>query len=102
MSNTKAAAMPMPAPTPAPKGLIGVCEVVEEAEGETAGNVGGKLGVEDIRELEVVVAAFVVAGEFEVVTATLDEEFGRIVEEVIAASEKTRDEVSQQFARERL
>lgn len=103
----------MPAPTPAAKWLVGVCEVEDEVVGEVAGRIVGNVGVEDTRELEVVVVvsinveklevavvAFVDAEKLEVVTATLGEEFGRTVEEVIAAREKIRDEVSQQSARE--
>ena len=104
-------------------------EVVGEVAGRIVGNVGvedtrelevvvedtrePEVVVEDTRELEVVVVvsinveklevavvAFVDAEKLEVVTATLGEEFGRTVEEVIAAREKIRDEVSQQSARE--
>ncbi len=126
MRNSRAAAMPMPTPTPAAKWLVGVCEVEEEVGGEVAGKIVCKVGVEDTRELEVVVvvsidvekleAVVVVSVDveklevvvvvsvdaewLEVVTATLGEEFGRTVEEVIAAREKIRAEVSQQSARE--
>ena len=139
MRNSRAAAMPMPAPTPAAKWLVGVCEVEEVVEGEVACKIVGKVGVEntrelevvvvvsidveklevvvvasvdveklevvvvasvDVEELEVVVVAAVDAEKLEVVTAALGEEFGRTVEEVMAAREKIRDEVSQQSARE--
>ena len=118
MRNARAAAMPMPAPTPAAKWLVDACEpegeVDGEVEGEVEGNVEGEVegevvgkpmgkgGVEDTEELEVVVVASVDAEKLEVVTATLEEEGGRLVEEVIAAREKIRDAVSQQFARVRL
>ena len=124
--NSKAATMPIPAPTPAAKWLVGVCEVEEEIEGEVAGKIVGKVGFEDTRELEVVVAvsidvemlevvvavsinlgklevvvvASADAEKLEVVAATLGEELGRTVEEVIAARKKIRDEVWQQSARE--
>ena len=114
MRNSRAAPMPMPAPTPAAKWLVDACElegvaegeVEREVEGEVEGKVVGKLvgkgGVEDTEELEVVVVASVDAEKLEVVTATLEGEVGRIVEEVIAAREKMRDEVSQQSEREKL
>ena len=51
MTNTKAAAMPMPAPMPAPKGSDGVCKVEEEAEGEVIGKIVSKVGLEDTTEL---------------------------------------------------
>ena len=126
--NSKAATMPIPAPTPAAKWLVGVYEVEEEVEGEgeVAGKIVGKAGFEDARELEVVVAvsidvemlevvvavpisvgklevvvvASADAEKLEVVAATLGEELGRTVEEVIAARKKIRDEVWQQSARE--
>ncbi|KAK0507332.1 hypothetical protein JMJ35_010370 [Cladonia borealis] len=110
--------MPTPAPTPAAKWLVDAFElggeaegkvegemegeVEGEADGKVAGKTVGKGGIEDTKELEVVVVASVDAEKLEVVTATLEEEGGRLVEEVIAAREKIRDEVSQQFARERL
>ena len=116
--NSRAAPMPTPAPTPAAKWLVDAFElggeaegkvegemegeVEGEADGKVAGKTVGKGGVEDTKELEIVVVAPVDAENLEVVTATLEEEGGRLVEEVIAAREKIRDEVSQQFARERL
>lgn len=90
---SRAAAMPMPAPTPAAKWLFDVVELEGEAVGEVVGEVAGRIGVEDTEELEVVVVASVDPEKLEVVTAAVEEEFGRIVEEVIAAREKTRDEV---------
>ncbi len=103
MRNSRAAAMPMPAPTPAAKWLVDAGKVEGEMEGKAKGEVAGKIvgkgRVEDTKELEVVVVASIDAEKLEVVTATLEEEFGRSVDEVIAAREKMRDEVSQQFAR---
>ena len=101
--------MPMPAPTPAAKWLGDACELEVDVEGEVEGMVEGRVvgklvgngGVEDTEELEVVVVDSVDVKKLEVVTATLEGEFGRLVEEVIAAREKTRDEVWQQSARER-
>ena len=98
----------------------------ELVEGEMAGKIVGKVRVEDTRELEVVVVvsiaveklevvvvvsinveklevvgvASVDVEKLEVVAATLGEELGRTVEEVIAARKKIRDEVWQQSARE--
>ena len=54
----------------------------------------------DAENLEVVVVTSVDAERLEIVTPTLKAEYGRVVEEVIAASEKTRDEVSQHCAEE--
>ena len=99
MINSRAAAMPMPAPKPAAKWLFDVVELEGEAVGEMVGKVAGKVGVENTTELEAVVVASVDAEKLEVVTAAVEEEFGRIVEEVIAAREKMRDEVSQQSER---
>ena len=75
MRNSRAAATPMPAPTPAAKWLVDGCEVESEAEAkveaevesevggeaeaEVAGKKVGKGGVEDTKELEVVVVASV-------------------------------------------
>ena len=122
IKNSRAAPMPTPAPTPAAKWLVDAFElggeaegkvegemegemegeVEGEADGKVAGKTVGKGRVEDTKELEVVIVAPVDAEKLEVVTATLEEEGGRLVEEVIAAREKIRDEVSQQFASERL
>ena len=113
MVNSRAVAMPMPAPTPAAKWLVDGCEGEGEAEGEVEDEVEGKVvgklvgklvgkgGVEVREELEVVVVASVDAEELEVVTATLEGGAGRIVEEVMAAREKIRDEVSQQCSRDK-
>ena len=99
MINSRAAAMPIPTPKPAAKWLFDVVELEGEAVGEMVGKVAGKVGVENTTELEALVVASVDAEKLEVVTAAVEEEFGRIVEEVIAAREKTRDEVWQQSER---
>ena len=107
MINSRAAAMPMPASKPAAKWLFDMVELEGEVVGEVAGKIvgetvgkpGAKRGVEDTEELEVVVVAPVNSEKLEAVTAAVEEEFGRIVDEVIAAREKMRDEVAQQFAR---
>ena len=54
----------------------------------------------DAEKLEVVVVTSVDTERLEIVTPTLKAEYGRAVEEVIAAREKTRDEVSQHCAEE--
>ena len=119
--------MPMPAPTPAAKWLVDALERVGEVEGKVASklvgrivgegevedckeielvlvasvDIVGKAGFEDFKELKLVVVDSVDVEKLEVVTATLEGELGRLVEEVIAASEKTRVEVWQQSAKER-
>ena len=102
MMNSRAAAMPTPAPTPAAKWLFDVVELEGEVVGEMVGKVAGKTDVEDIEELEVVTVVSADAEKLDVVTAAIEEEFGRIVEEMIAARENTRDEVWQQSARVQL
>ena len=63
MRNSRAAATPMPAPTPAAKWLVDGCELESEAEYELEGEVAdkkvGKGGVENTKELGVVVVASV-------------------------------------------
>ena len=119
--------MPMPAPTPAAKWLVDALEPRGEVEGKVEGKLVGKIvgkgevedskdielvlvasvnivgegGFEDSKELELVVVNSFDVEKLEVVTETLEGELGRLVEEVIAAREKTRDEVWQQSARER-
>ena len=102
MMNSRATAMPMPAPTPAVKWLFDVFELEGEVVGEVIGKVAGKTRVEDIEELEVVAVACANAEKLEVVTAAIEEEFGRIVEEVIASRKNRRDEVWQQAAIDQL
>ena len=99
-SNSRATAAPIPAPTPAAKWLFGFGTGEGEAEGELVGKTVGEVEVDDTTGPEVVVVAPVAPETLEVITAVLAVEFGRIVEEVIAASEKIRDEVWQQSARE--